>query len=209
MQYQVDGWAGDVVARHRPDFRFGVAPLPVRRDGDPPLTWSGGSSYVIGREAKNADAAWDLLKWLVSEAGWTAACEGAVARAKAQGGLFVPGMTGQPALDRRLAARYQTGHPALDAVPQQAAALMEHSRFRELSVAAADLWDGATRAHTEALSGAKGRAPGAGGPQRPRPAGPRPGLGLRAPVTGQTGPSARPRTSPAVLAVGDRARCVP
>jgi hypothetical protein len=33
---------------------------------------------------------------------------------------------------------------------------MGHSRFRELSVAAADLWDGATRAHTEALSGAKG-----------------------------------------------------
>ena len=33
---------------------------------------------------------------------------------------------------------------------------MEHSRFRELSVAAADLWDGATRAQTEALSGAKG-----------------------------------------------------
>jgi multiple sugar transport system substrate-binding protein len=156
MQYQVDGWAGDVVARHRPDFRFGVAPPPVRRDGDPPLTWSGGYSYVIGREATSADAAWDLIKWLVSEAGWTAAWDGAVARANAQAGLFVPGMTGQPALDRRLAARYQTGQPALDAVPQQAAALMEHSRFRELSVAAADLWDGATRAHTEALSGAKG-----------------------------------------------------
>jgi ABC-type glycerol-3-phosphate transport system substrate-binding protein len=156
MQYQVDGWAGDAVARYRPDFRFGVAPLPVRRDGDPPLTWSGGYSYVIGREANNADAAWDLIKWLVSEAGWTAGFAGAAARASAQSGLFVPAMTGQPALDRGLAARYQTGQPALDAVPPLAAALLEHSRFRELSVAAADLWDGAVRAQTEALTGAKG-----------------------------------------------------
>ena len=194
MQYQVDGWAGDVVARKRPDLRFGAAPLPVRRGGDPALTWSGGSSYVIAREAKNADAAWGLLEWLVSEAGWTAGCEGAVGRAKAQAGLYVPGMTGQPALDRRLAARYQTGQPALDAVPAQAAAaLMEHSRFRELSVAAADLWDGADAGADGGPLRGQGRAPGAGGQQRPRPAGPRPGLGLDSPVPARRSPWPLPR----------------
>jgi ABC-type glycerol-3-phosphate transport system substrate-binding protein len=155
MQYQVDGWAGDVVARYRPGLGFGVAPLPVRQAGDAPLTWSGGYSYVMSRESKNADAGWDLIKWLLSEPGWTAACEQASVKAQAQAGVFLPGMTGQPGLDRRLAARYQTGRPDLDAVPRQASALMEHSRFRELSIAAAELWDGTMRAQMAALSGTK------------------------------------------------------
>jgi ABC-type glycerol-3-phosphate transport system substrate-binding protein len=155
MQYHLDSWAGDVVARHRPELRFGVAPLPVRQTGDAPLTWTGGYSYAMSREAKNSDVAWDLVKWLVSETGWTTAFEAAVARANMQAGGFVPGMTGQPALDRRLAERYQTGRPALDAVPQLASAIMGHSRIRELSIAAADLWDGTIRAQVAALSGTR------------------------------------------------------
>ena len=75
MQYQLDGWPGEVVARHRPDLAFGVAPLPVRQAGDPPLTWSGGYSYVMARQAQHPELSWDLIKWLVSEAGWTAAGE--------------------------------------------------------------------------------------------------------------------------------------
>ena len=155
MQYQLDGWPGEVVARHRPDLAFGVAPLPVRQDGDPPLTWSGGYSYVMARQAQHPELSWDLIKWLVSEAGWTAGCDGALARARAGGGVYLPGMTGQPALDRHLSARYATDRPALDRVAEAAAEAMTHTRFRELSVAAADLWDGVARAQAEALSQAK------------------------------------------------------
>jgi ABC-type glycerol-3-phosphate transport system substrate-binding protein len=156
MQYQLDSWTGEVLAKYRPGTPFGVAPLPARKAGDAPLTWSGGYSYMMGRDVKHADAAWELVKWLVSEAGWTAAYDGEQTRARAVGGVFVPGMTGQPELDRQLHARYQTGVPALDRVPQVAAEQMPHSRLRELSVAAADLWDAVMRAQTEAVSQAKG-----------------------------------------------------
>jgi ABC-type glycerol-3-phosphate transport system substrate-binding protein len=152
MQYQLDGWAGDHIARHRPDLAFGVAPLPARRAGDPPFSWSGGYSFVICRDARHLDLAWELIKWLVSEPGWTAAYDGDLARARALGGVYLPGMTGQSALDRRMHEKYRTGVPALDRVAELAVDQLPHTRFRELSIAAADLWDGVLRAHVEAVS---------------------------------------------------------
>ena len=155
MHYQLDRWAGEVIAGQRPDLRFGVAPLPVKQAGDAPLTWSGGYSYVMARDVRQPEAAWELIKWLVSEEGWTVAYEGEKGRAGVSGGVYLPGMTGQPALDRQLLDRYKTERPALDRVPELAAELMQHTRFRELSVAAADLWDGVMRAQAEPVSQAK------------------------------------------------------
>lgn len=155
MQYQIADWAGGLIAKYRPEMSFGVAPPPVRRAGEPPLSWSGGYSYVLGRGALDADAGWELIKWLVGAEAWTVAYEGELARVRAVGGVFLPGMTGQPALDQEMYARYRTGLPQLDAVPEVAMRLMPHSRVRELSIAAADLWDGVTRAQAEAIAQTK------------------------------------------------------
>lgn len=155
MQYQLDRWTGEFIAKYRPDMNFGVAAPPVRSEGSSPLTWSGGYSYVMSRNSKNPDAGWEFIKWLVSEEGWTAAYDGAKQRARDAGGVWLPGMTGQPELDKRMYAKYETERPALDRVPEMAVGLMEHTRFRELSIAAADLWDGVTNAQVEAVSQAK------------------------------------------------------
>jgi multiple sugar transport system substrate-binding protein len=153
MQYQLPNWAGDTVARYRPTMDFGVAAPPPRRAGGPALTWSGGYSYVMSRDTTDVDASWELLRWLVDEPAWLTAFDGERARAQAVGGIYLPGMTGQPALDARLLERYRTGHPALDAVPEVALRLMVQSRVRERSIAAADLWDGVIRAQSEAFFG--------------------------------------------------------
>lgn len=155
MQYELDAFAGEAIARLNPDLPFGVAPLPARKPGDPPLTWSGGYCFVMSRTAQQPDAGWEFLKWLVSEDAIGVAHESALARASAAGGLYVPGMTAQPALDQQFAARYQTGVPALDQVPGTALGQLEHARFREVSVAAAELWDGVLNAQAEAVSQTK------------------------------------------------------
>jgi multiple sugar transport system substrate-binding protein len=155
MQYQLPDWAGSVLARYRPETPFGVAPPPrrgQRGQGDEVLTWSGGYSYVVGRDAPHPAPAWAFVLWLTGEAGWRVAFDGERERARAAGGVFVPGMTGQPALDARFLEQYRPGLPALDAVLELARALLPRARVRERSIAAAELWDGVLGAQAEVLA---------------------------------------------------------
>jgi len=151
MQYQTNNYVA-TIARYRPDMRFAVAQPPLRKAGDRPLTWSGGFSYIMTRDNKVPDLAWAFIKWLVSEEGWIAGMDGNLRRARATGGVYVPIMTGQPELDTRLLGRYKTTIPAIDEVPPLAIKLMQYTRFRELSIAATDLWDGIKAAQREAVS---------------------------------------------------------
>lgn len=152
MMYSTNGTAGGTIARYRPEMKFGVAQPPLKKAGEKPLTWSGGFSYVMSNGVKNADLGWELMKWLVSEDGWNAGYEGDAARAKAVGGIYAPGMTGQPDLDKKMYAKYKTGIEAVDKVPDVAVGLMHYTRFRELSIAAADLWDGVKKSQLQAIS---------------------------------------------------------
>ena len=153
LQYQLPGWAGNILARYRPETAFGVAPPPRRRPADDDLTWSGGYSYVLNRDRPDAAATWAFLSWLLSEAGCRVALDGERERVRAAGGEFLPGLTGQPALDAAFLERYRTGRPALDAVPELALRLLARSRVRERSIAAFDLWEGVIGAQTDALTG--------------------------------------------------------
>jgi multiple sugar transport system substrate-binding protein len=158
MQIQVNNWAGETIAAYRPDMPFGVAPPAPRQAGDPAISWSGGFSYVMSSNAPDADVAWELAKWLVGEEAWKIAFEGERARAKARGGVYVPGMTGQPDLDTKLLAQFKTDLPSVDAVSQVALGTMPRTRFREPSIAAADLWEGVISAQEDAVSQAKSPA---------------------------------------------------
>ncbi|MGH2350026.1 MAG: extracellular solute-binding protein, partial [Chloroflexota bacterium] len=154
MVYQTNNHVG-TIARFRPDMKFGAAPPPVKKAGDKPLTWSGGFGYNLIRDSKKQAAAWEFMKWLTSEEGWTVAHEGDLARNKALGNTFFPGMSGQPDLDAKMFAKYKTGVAALDRVPEIAVSLMQHSRVREPSIAAQNLWDAVKASQTEAISQAK------------------------------------------------------
>jgi multiple sugar transport system substrate-binding protein len=156
MLYQTNNFV-NTVARFRPDMKLGVAPPPVKKAGDKPLTWSGGFGYNMIKDSKKHDVAWELMKWLISEDGWTVGNEGDLARAKALGNTFVPTMTGQPDLDKKMYTKYKTGIASLDRVNLDVAIpLMQYSRVREPSIGAQHLWDAVKASQTEAISQAKG-----------------------------------------------------
>jgi multiple sugar transport system substrate-binding protein len=151
MKYETNNHVG-TIARYRPDMKFGVAVPPLRKAGDKPLTWSGGFGYNMVKDAKDHDVAWELMKFLVSEEGYSIGDEGDAQRSKQSGGFFVPSMSGQPDLDAKRFAKYKTGIEAVDKVPEVSVPLMQNSRVREPSIAAQDLWDAIKRSQTEAIS---------------------------------------------------------
>jgi ABC-type glycerol-3-phosphate transport system substrate-binding protein len=152
IRYSTNGRAGSTIARLRPEMRFGVAPPPLRRTGDRPLTWSGGFCYTMSAGIAEAGESWALMQWLVSEPGLVAGYDGDAARAKALGGVYAPGLSGQPALDQRLLARYRTGLPLVDRVPEVVAQVMPFTRTREVSIAATALWDAVSSAQVQAVT---------------------------------------------------------
>jgi multiple sugar transport system substrate-binding protein len=154
MYYSTNG-AVSTIARFRPDMKFGVAQPPVKKAGDKPLTWSGGFGFNMIKDSKKQDVGWEFMKWLISEEGWTAANEGDLGRSKALGNTYVPGMSGQPELDKKFFDKYKTGVPSLDKVPEIAVPLMQYSRVREPSIAAQNLWDAVKASQKEAVSQAK------------------------------------------------------
>jgi ABC-type glycerol-3-phosphate transport system substrate-binding protein len=155
MVYQTNNYASSTVAKFRADMPFGIAPPPLKKAGDKPLTWSGGFGYNLIHDSKKQDPAWEFMKWLVSEEGWTVANDGDLGRAKALGQAFVPGMSGQPDLDKKMYEKYKSGIPAVDKMPDVAVPLMQYSRVREPSIAAQNLWDAVKTSQTEAISQAK------------------------------------------------------
>jgi multiple sugar transport system substrate-binding protein len=155
MTYETNNFIS-TIARFRPEMAFGAVQPPLRKAGDKPLTWSGGFGYNMVRDARDKDVAWELMKFLTGEEGFTIGDEGDSQRAKQIGGVFAPGMSGQPELDKKRYAKYRTTIAAVDKVPEVAVPLMQYSRVREPSVAARNLWDAVKAAQKEAVSQAKG-----------------------------------------------------
>lgn len=153
MLYQIPDWIGGVVGRQQPDLAFGVAPPPVRRDGDNPMSWSGGYGYVIARETPAPAAVWSVVRWLVGEEAVRLAAGGERKRAAASGGVYLVGSVAQPALDAALRREHRTGVATFDATLDAAAALLPRSRTRQRSLAAAELWDAVMTAQARAVSG--------------------------------------------------------
>jgi multiple sugar transport system substrate-binding protein len=151
MIYETNGLA-NTIARYRPEMKFGAVQPPLRKAGDKPLTWSGGFGYNMVKGTKDTDVTWELMKFLISEDGYTIGDEGDSARAKQTSGSFVPGMSGQPELDKKRYAKYRTNIAAVDKVPEIAVPLMQYSRVREPSIAAQNLWDAVKAAQKEAIS---------------------------------------------------------
>lgn len=153
LLFQIPDWLGGVVGRGRPDLAFGTAPPPVRREGDAPTSWSGGYSFVLGREAAAPSDAWSVVRWLVGEDAVRLAAAAERRRASDAGGIYLTGSVAQPALDAALRREFRTGVSTFDAVIDAAAALLPQSRTRERSLAAAEMWDAIGTAQTRALSG--------------------------------------------------------
>jgi ABC-type glycerol-3-phosphate transport system substrate-binding protein len=141
----------DRIARYKPDMDFGIGPNPVRKAGDAGATWSGGHAWIVAKGAKNPELSWELVKDLVSQesivAGQEVASKGRPPEQK-----YVPPMSAQPAVDRVVFEKFKTGIPAIDKGLQFALEYMKVSRFRPITVAGAELYNGANTAWDEVIA---------------------------------------------------------
>jgi ABC-type glycerol-3-phosphate transport system substrate-binding protein len=140
------------IARWRPDFDFGIGPNPVRRAGDPGATWSGGFAWVIAKGVRNPEVSWEMIKDLVTQESILHGYEADATQGRAQGQTYLPGMSAQPAVDRAALERFKTGIPAVDRGMLWAIDYMKVSKFRPISPAAIEMYDGANTAWNEVLA---------------------------------------------------------
>jgi ABC-type glycerol-3-phosphate transport system substrate-binding protein len=149
MTVTTQGMLG-TIARYKPDFDFGVGPNPARRAGARSATWSGGFAWIVPKGVKNPEISWEMIKELVTQDSFLAGYEAE----KMQGGnpVYLPGMSAQPAIDRLAYQKYKTGIPAVDGGMLWAVDYMKLSRFRPVSPAGVELYDGANTAWSDVLA---------------------------------------------------------
>ena len=57
-------WMPPNFERYAPELQWGIGSLPIP-DGGQPANYNGGHAWVMPRGAKNADAAWKLVEWML------------------------------------------------------------------------------------------------------------------------------------------------
>jgi multiple sugar transport system permease protein len=92
---RVDGdWFLNTIAAFKPDLRFSAiwAPIPKKRldAGYEKISWVGGWAYAIPATAKKKEAAWELLKYLMSMEGLKAQAEVDAGIARGKGKPYLP-----------------------------------------------------------------------------------------------------------------------
>ena len=149
MTVLTQGFLG-TIARYKPDFEFGIGANPARKAGEPSATWSGGFAWIVPAGVKNPEVSWEMIKEMVSEPSFLHAYEAE----KTQGGnpAFVPGMSAQPAIDKVAFEKYKTGIPAVDKGMLWALDYQKVSKFRPVSPAGVELYDGANTAWNAVLA---------------------------------------------------------
>lgn len=145
----------DYIARLKPDMDFAVAPPPMPETGMAPVSWSGGFSWVIPKDAAHVEEAWEFIKWINSEEAWIITSEAQREFARQQWGErshFVPLCSSNRIITEHLVARYTPDLPENFAHANQVCLdLLPNCKFRPVSPACNELWDGQDRAATDAI----------------------------------------------------------
>ena len=161
---KIDGaWQMSNLASYGRDLNFGVsgAPLPKRRitPGCKTISWAGGWAYAIPRVARNKQAAWEFIRFMVSQRGLRIRFEGERALSQAQGRLYIPGQLPQIRLNEMFFKEYVYDNPQ---VPQKYKDgcrmfndMLPEARYRPATPVGQLLWNEHTSAMEAALRGRK------------------------------------------------------
>ena len=156
-------WFISDIARYNPDLDFGVGPIPVPREryeqrgrfeGQPQfISWSGGWSWVIPKGAKNAEAAWEVVKWFTGVDGFAAEAKGDYEYNKSINVPYVPTMTGLKPADEMRREQYLPllANDNLREAWDYAQSMMAYSRYRPITLAAAELYSEQFKATDNAI----------------------------------------------------------
>lgn len=152
---KIDGvWVLNALAEYHPHMRFGVAPPPAP-EGKASVSWSGGYSYVIPKTCKQADTAFDLIRFLVSDEGWEISNNVNRQYATSKGRGYIPAMTALPHINERLYGDTFIGDPNIPTRVSESLSvfldLMSSAKFRPVTPVGSLLWDEHVRAINQAL----------------------------------------------------------
>jgi hypothetical protein len=93
-----------------------------------------------------------MIKDLVTQESILHGYEAQATQGRAEGQPYLPGMSAQPAVDRTALERFKTGIPAVDRGMLWAIDYTKVSKFRPISPAAIEMYDGANTAWNEVLA---------------------------------------------------------
>lgn len=161
---KIDGyWQLPHLAQYGLDTDFAVAPPPASSrliaEGTPTLSWNGGWSYAIPRNAKEKEGAWAFIRFMMSDRAWDMRMEAEREAIEAQGRLFLPSQCPIRDLNERYLSRYINENPR---IPQKIkdgarvfADLLPTARFRPITPVGQLLWNWHVSAMDEACYGKK------------------------------------------------------
>jgi ABC-type glycerol-3-phosphate transport system substrate-binding protein len=130
--------------------------MPTGSKSINPVTWAGGYAWAIPAGVKYPAAAWELLKYMVSEESIGARTEGDRGRLQTSGQPFFYGTSvGQPAIDDAMLKRFAPPAQMLPLV-QRGLDQMKIAKNRPVSPVIAELWQAQKDATAAAVQGKVG-----------------------------------------------------
>jgi multiple sugar transport system permease protein len=153
----VDGFLS-IVARYKPDFRFGVIPVPYP-EGTTPVTWSGGFALVIPRGVKQEkiELAWEFIRWMSSPECYLLTSRYQRDYNRSKGRLAIPTMSANRLANERVLTEVIKPDPDIPANLKAELlnlyGLLPLSRFRPVTPVGQFLWNKQVYAFEEASYG--------------------------------------------------------
>ena len=148
------------IAQYSKQMGFAVAPAPMPQaeldKGRQPISWMGGWVYAIPSTARNKDAAWQFIKWMVSRDAFMLQENMRRDISLSQGQLFVPQLSPRKSVNAEYYKAFVTGSPPLPLRFAQAydvfLELLPQSYYRPVTPVGQLLWNEHRRATERALS---------------------------------------------------------
>ncbi|HMP74499.1 MAG TPA: extracellular solute-binding protein [Kiritimatiellia bacterium] len=159
---KIDGvWIMSSLARYGRDLNVGAAPPPLpQREldaGRHPISWLGGWAYAIPSSAQNQEAAWELIRFLVSQRALEIMMTSERYTYMAQGRPFVPRQIPNRPQNEWMYQTYIADNPDIEpkfrAVMQVYNDMLEHSLCRPVTPVGQQLWNAQRWAMEEAIYG--------------------------------------------------------
>jgi len=147
---KLDGyWVLQGYAQFGRDVDFGVSPPPVSprllAKGKKTISWSGGFSYAIPSTARNKEAAWELIRFLLSDRGWEIATEFDREFMESQGRIFLPTTNPMKDLNEKNMEKYVMSNPKIHQRIKDGCRvftdLLPESRYRPITPVGLLLWN--------------------------------------------------------------------
>jgi len=157
---KIDGnWFFDSLGAYKPDMDILVAPAPLPQhridEGAEPISWSGGYAFSVPKTARDPEAAWLLIRALVSRRAEMMLHARRAQLARSMGRIYIPRYSPNRATSQALYEKYVANTrdipPVLRVAYSQILSLLPKSRYRPVTPVGQRLWEEHVNATEAAL----------------------------------------------------------